>query len=109
MIVAGALLATKIQLPSAAAQMWSRIVAGVALLAVGCGMVGDPDAITGSSTGSPEATRLQANLIPGWYTTLTTLLALALLACLLAQVVLLFRPAAQDFYHLGDWEEVPAV
>jgi hypothetical protein len=106
--LAGTFLANKIRFPSQAAQMWSWIFAGVALLAVGCGLAGDPAGITGQVTASAEATRLQEALVPGWYTSVNTLLALALMACVLFQAVVLFRPAAQDFYHLGDWEAVPA-
>jgi hypothetical protein len=106
--LAGAFLANKIRFPSQAAQLWSRIFAGVAVLAVGCGLAGDPAGITGQTTASAEAMRLQEALVPGWYTSVNTLLALALMGCVLFQAVVLFRPAAQDFYHLGDWEAVPA-
>jgi hypothetical protein len=106
--LAGAFLANKIRFPSQAAQMSSLVFAGMAVLAVGCGLVGDPAALTGRTTGASEVTRLQAALVPGWYTSVNTLLALALLAGVLAQAVLLFRPAAQNFHHLGDWEEAPA-
>lgn len=106
--LAGAFLANKIRFPSQAAQMSSSVVAGVAVLAVGCGLVGDPVATTGTTTVSSEAMRLQEALVPGWYASTNTLLALAFLTCVLAQAVLLFRPAAQNFYHLGDWEDAPA-
>ncbi len=104
--LAGAFLANKIRLPSPTAQIWSWVVTGVALLAVGCGLAGDPAGITGQTTRSSEAMRLQEALVPGWYTSVNTVLALALMACVLCQAVLLFRPAAQNFHHLGDWEEV---
>lgn len=103
--LAGAFLANKVRFPSSAAPMWSAVFAGVAVLAVGCGLVGDPASVIGEPTGSSEVMRLQEALVPSWYTSTNTLLALALLACVLAQAVLLFRPAAQNFYHLGDWED----
>lgn len=106
--VGGVFLARKIRLPSRAAQMTAWIGAAVVLLAVGCGMTGDPEAVLGDLAVPSEAQRLEADLVPGWYGSVSAVLGMALLGCMLAQAVLLFRPAAGSFYHLGDWEEVPA-
>lgn len=105
--VAAAFLANKLRFPSRPAQLSSWVVTVVVVLGVGCGLTGDPSATLGAATGSAETALLEKALVPGWYGSTNTLLALLLLGCLLAQSVLLFRPAAQSFYHLGDWEEVP--
>jgi hypothetical protein len=90
------------------AQVTAWCMAAVAWLALGCGLAGGPET-AGSAVDldSTELRRLRHDLLPHWYPSVHTVLALGILAVMTACAILLLREPAQRFYRVARAEENP--